>query len=148
MRPEQEGKATLQSMHLGAAAAPVMDAAVSTITLLLVLSPVPTVIATKTNLEVEVSHKGAEAVADAEEDLEIQGEVEEDSKERTFRREEEEQEGLLPEGDSATTTTRNSGVNGIGGEDEQYDKYCDKLQGYDDTPSLNNVNGELDQENY
>jgi hypothetical protein len=105
MRPEQEGKATLQSMHLGAAAAPVMDAAVSTITLLLVLSPVPTVIATKTNLEVEVSHKGAEAVADAEEDLEIQGEVEEDSKERTFRREEEEQEGLLPEGDSATTTT-------------------------------------------
>jgi hypothetical protein len=43
---------------------------------------------------------------------------------------------------------RNGGVNGMGGEDEQYDEYCDKLQGYDNTPSLNNVNGELDQENY
>jgi hypothetical protein len=99
MRLEQEGKATLQSMHLGAAAVPVTDAAVSTTTLLLVLTPVPTVMATKTNLEVKVSHEGAEAVA------ETQDEVEEDSNERTYRREEEEQEGLLPEGDSATTTT-------------------------------------------
>jgi hypothetical protein len=66
MRPEQEEKATLQSMHLGASAAPVTDAAVWTTTLLIVLLPVPTVIATKTNLEVEVSHEGAEAVAHAE----------------------------------------------------------------------------------
>jgi hypothetical protein len=41
-------------------------------------------------------------------------------------------------------TLRNGGVNGIGGEDEQYDELLDKL----DTLSLNKVNGELDQENW
>jgi hypothetical protein len=40
--------------------------------------------------------------------------------------------------------SRSSGVNGIGGEDEQYDEYYDKHKGYGNTPSLNNVNGELD----
>jgi hypothetical protein len=93
MRPEQEGKATLQSMHLGAAAAPVTDAAVMTF------------IVTKTNFEVEVSHEGAEAVADTEEDQETQEEVEEDSNKHTYRRGKEEQEGHLPEEDLATTTT-------------------------------------------
>jgi hypothetical protein len=43
-------------------------------------------------------------------------------------------------------SNRNGGVNGIEGEDEQYDEYYNELEGYDDTPSLNNVNGELDQE--
>jgi hypothetical protein len=64
-------------MHLAAAAAPVTDAAATTTRLLLVLSPVRTIIGTQTNLEVEVSHEGAEAVADAEEDQETQDEVEE-----------------------------------------------------------------------
>jgi hypothetical protein len=45
--------------------------------LLLVLSPVRTIIVTQTNLGVEVSHEGAEAVADAEDDQETQDEVEE-----------------------------------------------------------------------
>jgi hypothetical protein len=39
-------------------------------------------------------------------------------------------------------------VNGIGGEDEQYDEYFNKQQGYSDTPSINNINGELDLKNY
>jgi hypothetical protein len=64
-------------MHLVAAAAPVTDAAASTTMSLLVLSPIRTIIATQTNLEVEVSHEGAEAVADAEEDQKTQDEVEE-----------------------------------------------------------------------
>ncbi len=59
-------------MHLAAAAAPVTDAAATTTISLLVLKPVRTIIATQTNLEVEVSHKGTEAVADAAEDQETQ----------------------------------------------------------------------------
>jgi hypothetical protein len=43
-------------------------------------------------------------------------------------------------------SSKSGGVNVIGGKDEQYNEYYDKLQGYDDTSSLNNVNGELDQE--
>jgi hypothetical protein len=44
---------------------------------------------------------------------------------------------------------RNGGsVNGIGEEEGQYDQYYNEHGGQDDTPSLNNVNGELDQENY
>jgi hypothetical protein len=43
---------------------------------------------------------------------------------------------------------RNGGVNGIGEEDGQYDQYYNEHGGQHDTPSLNNVNGELDQENY
>jgi hypothetical protein len=39
-------------------------------------------------------------------------------------------------------------VNGIGEEEGQYDQYNNEHGGQDDTPSLNNVNGELDQENY
>jgi hypothetical protein len=42
-------------------------------------------------------------------------------------------------------TTRNGGVNGIGGEDEQYEKYCNKLD-TQDTLSLKKYNGEPDQE--
>jgi hypothetical protein len=45
-------------------------------------------------------------------------------------------------------SNRNGGVNGIGEEDGQYKQYYNKLGGYDDTRSLNNVNGELDQEKY
>jgi hypothetical protein len=45
-------------------------------------------------------------------------------------------------------SNRNGGVNGIGEEDGQYEQYYNELGGYDDTPSLNNVNGELNQENY
>jgi hypothetical protein len=48
--------------------------------------------------------------------------------------------GAPPRRGFGNNSNRNSGVNGIGGEDEQYDEYY--------TPSLNNVNGELDQENY
>jgi hypothetical protein len=43
---------------------------------------------------------------------------------------------------------RNGRVNSIGEEDGQYDQYYNEQGGQDDTPSLNNVNGELDQENY
>jgi hypothetical protein len=42
-------------------------------------------------------------------------------------------------------SNRNGGVNGIGKEDGQYEEYYNELGGYDNTPSLNNVNGELDQ---
>jgi hypothetical protein len=45
-------------------------------------------------------------------------------------------------------SNRNGGVNGIGEENGQYDQYYNKLGGQEDTPSLNNVNVELDQENY
>jgi hypothetical protein len=45
-------------------------------------------------------------------------------------------------------SNRNGGVNGIGKENGRYDQYYNELGGQDDTPSLNNVNGELDQENY
>jgi hypothetical protein len=92
-------------MHL-ATPAPVSDAAATSTRSLLVLSPVRTTIVTQTNLEVEVSHEGAEAVADAEEDQKTQDEVEEqDSNERIYKQEEEEQEELHPEEDSATTAT-------------------------------------------
>jgi hypothetical protein len=77
MKQEQELKTTLQYMHLAAATATVLDAAATTTRLLLVLSPIRTSIVTITNLGVKVSHEGAEAVADAEEDQETQDKVEE-----------------------------------------------------------------------
>jgi hypothetical protein len=52
--------------------------------------------------------------------------------------------GAPPRRGFGNNSNRNGSVNGIGGEDEQYDEYYNEL----DTPSLNNVNGELDQENY
>jgi hypothetical protein len=52
--------------------------------------------------------------------------------------------GAPPRRGFGNNSNRNGGVNGIGGEDEQYNEYYNEL----DTPSLNNVNGELDQENY
>jgi hypothetical protein len=83
-------------MHLADAAAPVLDAAATTIRLLLVLSPVPTSIATIANLGAEVGREGAEAVADEEED----------SNEHIYKREEEEeQEELQSKEDSTTTAT-------------------------------------------
>jgi hypothetical protein len=57
-------------MHFEANKALVTDAEVLIIILQAVLSLVPTVIVTTTNLETKVSHKGAEAVVDAEEDQE------------------------------------------------------------------------------
>jgi hypothetical protein len=48
----------------------VSDVAATTIKSLLAPSPIPTSIATVTNLEAEAGHKGAEAVADEEEDEE------------------------------------------------------------------------------
>jgi hypothetical protein len=46
-------------------------------------------------------------------------------------------------------SNRNGGVNGIGGEDEQYEEYYNKLDTLElDTLSLNKANGELDQENW
>jgi hypothetical protein len=46
-------------------------------------------------------------------------------------------------------TLRNGGVNGIGGEDEQYEEYYNKLDTLElDTLSLNKANGKLDQENW
>jgi hypothetical protein len=50
------------------AVAPVLDAAATTIRSLLVLLPVPTIIATIANLGAEVGREGAEAVADEEEE--------------------------------------------------------------------------------
>jgi hypothetical protein len=44
-------------------------------------------------------------------------------------------------------TTRNGGVNGIGGEDEQYEEYYNELD-TQDTISLNKDNGEPDQESW
>jgi hypothetical protein len=52
--------------------------------------------------------------------------------------------GASPRRGFGNNSNRNGSVNGIGGEDEQYDEYYNEL----DTPSLNNVNGELGQENY
>jgi hypothetical protein len=92
-------------MHLEADKALVMDAEVLIIILQTVLLPVPTVMATTTNLEAEVSHEGAEAVADEEKDHEKQEEVEEDSNKRIYRIEEGEQEVHLPEGNLVETTT-------------------------------------------
>jgi hypothetical protein len=57
-------------MHLADEGALVLDAAATTIRSLLVPSPVPTNIATVANLEAEAGRKGAEAVADEEEDEE------------------------------------------------------------------------------
>jgi hypothetical protein len=48
----------------------VSDVAATTIRLLLAPSPVPTSIASETNLEAEAGREGAEAVADEEEDKE------------------------------------------------------------------------------
>jgi hypothetical protein len=56
--------------------------------------------------------------------------------------------GAPPRRGFGNNSNRNGGVNGIGGEDKQYDEYYNELEGYDNTPSLNNVNGELYQENY
>jgi uncharacterized membrane protein YhiD involved in acid resistance len=92
-------------MHLAAAAAPVTGAAVITTISRIVLNIVRTVIATRINLEVEVSRKRTEAVADAEEDQEAQDKMEEDSIESIHKQEEEEQEELHLEEGLATTTT-------------------------------------------
>jgi hypothetical protein len=56
--------------------------------------------------------------------------------------EDEQYEGYYNELD----TTRNGGVNGIGGEDKQYEEYYNELDTLD-TLSLNKANGEPDQEN-
>jgi hypothetical protein len=63
---------------------------------------------------------------------------------------------LRSRGSRGSTSTRGFGysnrnggsLNGIGEEQEQRDQYSNEHDGHDDTPSLNNVNGELDQENY
>jgi hypothetical protein len=86
--------------------------------------PVPTVIATTTNLEAEVSPEGAEAVADAEEDQEKQEEVEEDLNGCIYRIEKGGTRGAPPRRKfGRDNNSKSGGVNGIGGEDEQYDEY-------------------------
>jgi hypothetical protein len=65
------GKGNVASIiHLEDEGALVLDVAATTIKSLLVPSPVPTNIATVTNLEAEAGREGAEAVADEEEDKE------------------------------------------------------------------------------